>query len=93
MAHCHHSSTAVCRCAGPEHQGSHSFWKEHVRERLARLAQLEKMVPWWTLAEQRAGGCWRSAEEMAVEEGAVEEPQSVTVPHETVGRAMGEQRS
>lgn len=31
---------------------------------------LGKVVPWWALAEQRAGGCWRSAEEMAVEQGA-----------------------
>lgn len=52
MTHCHHRSSVVCRCAGPKHQGGHSFWKECVRKKLVTLAQCWEK---WSL-----GGHWQS---------------------------------
>lgn len=71
IAHCHHQKLCclqVCRPKAPR-------WPqllERVCEKETRYTGtvLGKVVPWWALAEQRAGGCWRSAEEMAVEQGA-----------------------
>lgn len=91
MTHCHHRSSVVCRCAGPKHQGGHSFWKECVRKKLVTLAQCWEK---WSL-----GGHWQSrglevaGEVLRKWQWSRGQPQSIPVPCETVGRAMGEQRS
>lgn len=51
---------------------------------------LEKVVPWWALAEQRVEVAGEVLRKWQWSRG---QPQSIPVPCETVGRAMGEQRS